>query len=359
MSTHTFNFTYDEFKEKNYPSLKTIKFGRIYDEFNNTHEIDISVQQKCTKAKAGLPINDIYDELSKNFCYNLYKIIVIVNNLQNDIFNGIDKDDNMNCLYLKYWLYENIENLGPKGLSVETFFQSLKNKLEVEISSVLPNLCTFNKLNSTEIDKIRSIYAFLLIYYRNLDKFYDDKLIECKYLNYFGKGLKAYYESITKCSDETNEENYCKEFNELLKIYNIDKIYWKNSTNNTEYNYMPDSNADCPLAIESLKNPLRLIYQEKNNTLHLSDQPIVLLNNSIISVSSAMGATVGISSFLLYLFKFTNFRSLFGRGKQRDNTIFLNEDEGTHGLTFPISELEHTNFGNSEYKISYHSVGNS
>ncbi|SBT52624.1 PIR Superfamily Protein [Plasmodium ovale wallikeri] len=359
MSTHAFNFTYEEFKGKNYSNLETIKFGKIYNEFNYMNEIDAEVKKKCTNSITGLSINSIYNELSKNFCYNLYKIIVIVNGLQNDVFNGIDKNDNMNCLYLKYWLYEKIENLGPRGLSIEMFFQNIKNNLEVEIKSELPYICTFNELNSTEIDKIRSIYAFLLIYYRNIDKFYDNKLIECKYLNYFGKGLKAYYESISKCYDKKNEENYCKEFNELLKIYNIDNIYWKNSMNNIEYNYMPDSTVNCPLAIESLKNPLRLIYQEKNNILHLSDQPMVLLNNSIISASSAMGATVGISSFLLYLFKFTNIRSLFGRGKQRDNTIFLNEDEGTHALMFPNSELEHTNFRNSEYKISYRSVGNS
>ncbi|SBT54673.1 PIR Superfamily Protein [Plasmodium ovale wallikeri] len=359
MTTPSFIFTYEDLKGKKYPSLKTIKFDSIYDELNNTNEIDVSIQKKCTKAKTGLTINDIYDELSNKFCYNLYKIIVIVKGLQNDIFKGIDKDDNMNCLYLKYWLYEKIENLGPMGLGVETFFQSLKNKLEDEISTVLPNFCTFNKLNSTEIDKIRSIYAFLLIYYKNLDKFYDEKFIECKYLNYFGKGLKAYYESIRECSNKQNDNNYCKEFNEFEEIYKLDKLYWKYSTLNTGYIYVDDTTSDCPLVIESLKDPLRLTYKEKKYTLNISNQPIDSINSSIISASSAMGATVGISAFLLYLFKYTSLGLLFRSQNQKDNIILNNMDGEAYDFTFTNSEYKHDNIENTDYNISYFSLNNS
>ncbi|SBT51369.1 PIR Superfamily Protein [Plasmodium ovale wallikeri] len=359
MSTPTFNFTYEEFKKKNYPSLKTIKFGKVYDEFNNMNEIDTSVKKKCTKAKSGLPINDIYDDLSNKFCYNLYKIIVIVNGWQNDNFKGIDKDDNMNCLYLKYWLYEKIENLGPKGLGVETFFQSLKNKLEHEISSVLPKFCTFNKLNSTEIDKIRSIYAFLLIYYRNIENFHNEKHILCDYLNYFGKGLKSYYESIRECSNRQNDNNYCKELKELEEIYKLDKLYWKHSTLNTGYIYADETSSDCPLVIESLKDPLRLTYKEAEYTLNISNQPIDSLNSSIISASSAMGATVGISAFLLYLFKYTSLGLLFRSQKQKDNIILNNMDGEAYDFTFTNSEYKPDNIENTDYNISYFSLNNS
>ncbi|SBT55802.1 PIR Superfamily Protein [Plasmodium ovale wallikeri] len=359
MSTYTFNFTYDEFKGKNYPNLETIKFGRIYDELNDTKEIDTGDKKKCTNSITGLSIDPIYNELSKNFCYNLYKIIVIVNGLQNDVFNGIDKYDNMNCLYLKYWLYEKIENLGPKGLGVETFFQSLKNQLEVEINSKLPYKCTFNELNSTDIDKIRSIYAFLLIYYKNLDKFYDEKFIECKYLNYFGKGLKAYYESIRECSNKQNDNNYCKEFNEFEEIYRLDKLYWKSSTLNTEYIYADDTTSDCPLVIESLKDPLRLTYKEEKYTLNISNEPIDSLNSSIISASSAMGATLGISAFLLYLFKYTSLGLLFRSQNQKDNIILNNMDGEAYDFTFTNSEYKHDNIENTDYNISYFSLNNS
>ncbi|SBS91161.1 hypothetical protein POVCU2_0083130, partial [Plasmodium ovale curtisi] len=56
---------------------------------------------------------------------------------------------------------------------------------------------------------------------------------------------------------------------------------------------------------------------------------------------------------------FTNIRSLFGQGKQHDNTMFLNVDEGRNEFTFPISDLNNTNFGNNQYNISYLSADNS
>ncbi|SBT84302.1 PIR protein, partial [Plasmodium ovale] len=56
---------------------------------------------------------------------------------------------------------------------------------------------------------------------------------------------------------------------------------------------------------------------------------------------------------------FTNIGSLFGSGRQKDHTMFINVDEESHNFTFPTSESKHTNFGNNEYNVSYYSVDNS
>ncbi|SBT56863.1 PIR Superfamily Protein [Plasmodium ovale wallikeri] len=75
--------------------------------------------------------------------------------------------------------------------------------------------------------------------------------------------------------------------------------------------------------------------------------------------SSAIGATAGISLFLIYLYKFTNIGSFFGHVNQKNNTMFLNMDTEPHNLTQPTSEFENSNFESSHYDISYYLLNNS
>ncbi|SBS99686.1 PIR Superfamily Protein [Plasmodium ovale curtisi] len=351
-------FSYNEIEEK-YDFLKTSHFGKIYKEFNDTKLFVEEGKQYCNDLITKLSIPHNNKELIFNFCNNLYKIIVKVNDLNNSIFDEIDNDDKMYCFSLKYWLYDQLKNTGAMGLKINEHFEEWQKGIKDKINKTYSNPCTFNELEEDQYNKLKSIYAFVLFYYNNINVIHEKKFVLCKYLNYFGKGLKAYYESLSECSKGKRGDNYCKEFNEFQKIYKLNKIFWKNSTYNTGYNYSGDKTYDCPLVIESIQNPILIKYKEKKNILSLCDQPIDSLKGSIISGSSAAGATVGISAFLFYLFKFTNIRSLFGRGKQKDDTVFLNVGEGGHNFAFPISEQEQANFGNSEYNIAYYSAGNS
>ncbi|SBT01843.1 PIR Superfamily Protein [Plasmodium ovale curtisi] len=321
------DFIYDELK-KQYGFLKTTKFGKLYEEFNEKDEYDQTVDQKCQKIKEGLSIPEYYYEIPNKFCNILHRVIVKINNIQNDLLEEITNNDKMHCIYLKYWLYDQIGNSDTKGMKDQS-------------------------------NKLKSIYAFMIFYYSHIKDIHEKQNVICKYSNFFGKGLKAFYESISECSNNKKEDEYCKEFKEFQKIYKLDKLYWKNSTLKTEYNYSALSKDNCPLVIDSHENPIIISYRDKNNILYLSNEPIDFQNSTIIPTSSAIGAAVGISAFLLYLYKFTNIRSLFGRGKQKDNTSFLNGGEGAHDFTFPISEPEHTNLVNTEYKISYYSTDNS
>ncbi|SBT57571.1 PIR Superfamily Protein [Plasmodium ovale wallikeri] len=351
-------FTYDELK-KQYEFLETLTFGKLYKELNDNSSFDRKGKSHCDEIKSELPNHPYDDDILSKFCNNLYKIIVKIKNLNNDIFNGIDKKDKIYCFCLKYWLYDQIRNLDAKGLNINDLFEKWQSSIKSKITGIMSVPCTFRELSWNEYNKLKSIYAFVLLYYNNINAIDDKKFVLCKYLNYFGKGLKAYYESLSECSKGKRDDNYCKEFNEYKELYKLDKVFWKNSTYNTKFIYDADSTDDCPLVIQSVKNPVLIKYIEENNILYLSDQPIDSLNGFIISGSSVAGATVGISAFLFYLFKFTNIRSLFGRGKQTDDTMFLNVDEGSHNFSFPISEQEQANFGNSEYNIAYYSAGNS
>ncbi|SBT57925.1 PIR Superfamily Protein [Plasmodium ovale wallikeri] len=80
---------------------------------------------------------------------------------------------------------------------------------------------------------------------------------------------------------------------------------------------------------------------------------------TIISATSAVGTTVGISAFLLYLYKYTSLGTLFRTLMQKDNISFDNMDREAHDITYPSSKYEHTNFENSDYNITYYSLNNS
>ncbi|SBS92199.1 PIR Superfamily Protein [Plasmodium ovale curtisi] len=351
-------FTYGDL-EKKYSFLKELKFGKLYDEFIDESKFDEDGKRYCKQIEASLQVDSYNEELLLSFCNILYKIIVHVNGISNDHFDRIPENDKMYCVSLKYWLYDQIGDIGAINLGTSYIFENYQNNIKSKVKKLVQNPCTFSELKWEEIDKLRSIYAFILIFYNNVNTFYREINIPCKYMNYFGKGLKAYYESISECSNEKERGNYCKEFSEFEKIYRLSNIYWGTSTVDEKYSYAENSSEQCALNIESHNEPLHLTYWYDKEKLHLSNQPIDFQKSTIISASSALGATAGISAFLLYLFKFTNIRSLFGQGKQQDNTMFLNVDEGNHDFTFPISDSKHTNFGNNQYNISYLSVDNS
>ncbi|SBT74652.1 hypothetical protein, conserved [Plasmodium ovale] len=347
MSSLPNNFTYEEFKNK-HTFLEKLKFSILYNEFYNHTEFYGNARTYCTEIKNGMlfPYED--ENLILNFCHNLYKINVKINGWQDLLFNYLSENDKTYCTSLKYWLYEEIGKLSPKGQKIDENFQKLKEMLESKIGSKLSVTCTFNELDWDEHQKLKSIYAFMLIYYSNIDAFKVNNNIECKYLDYFGYGLKEYYDSLNRCSAK-EESKYCKEFNEFKEFFKEVDLYWKTSEAEKSYIYSGDDTVNCALAIESTYDSLNLSYWHEKKIIHLSDYPNASSKSTIISASSAIGATAG----------FTNIGSLFGHVKQKDNTMLLNVDEEIHDFAFPISEPEHTNFVDREYKISYFSVDNS
>ncbi|SBT58012.1 PIR Superfamily Protein [Plasmodium ovale wallikeri] len=357
MSEFQYDFTYEEFKNKlNF--LGDSRFGIFYNEFNNESEFDGNVKEYCTNIKNDITFPYENEKLILNFCHNLYKINVKINGLQDHLFNEFPETDKTYCISLKYWLYESIDKLGRKGQKIHNNFQQLKVMLENKINSDMSVPCTFNELEWNEYQKLRRIYAFMLIYYNNLEKFHNE-LIDCKYINYMGEGLKEYNASLKKCSTEKQLSNYCKEFNEFKEIYKEDYIYWKTSTVDKEYFYSEEETVNCALQIESLKDPLQLSYWNKNEKLHLSNYPFDSQKSVVISASSAIGATAGISLFLIYLYKFTNIGSFFGHVNQKNNTMFLNMDTEQNNPIQPTSEFENPNFESSHYDVSYYLLNNS
>ncbi|SBT02017.1 PIR Superfamily Protein [Plasmodium ovale curtisi] len=357
------HFTYD-WLENTYVHLKNSKFSNVYEILykscseNDYYEYGIDNNQ-CKSYEIKETIDEDYvKEFLQKLHHNLYKICSTINESDNGYFKKTPEDEKEYCIYFKYWLYDEILSNESYISNINKIIKEWENKINDEKYNTFRNLCSFNKLEQSDIEKLKRIYAFKLILYDNANIFNTEKNKNCTYFSELGKGLKLYSESITKCSTAGNEDNYCKEFKEFLNIYKLDKLYLKTSES-FDYQFGDEETVDCPLVIESLKDPLRLMYKEGINRWYLSDQPIVSLNSSIVSASSAIGATVGVFAFIFYLFKFTNIGSLFGSGRQKDHTMFINVDEESHNFTFPTSESKYTNFGNNEYNVSYYSVDNS
>ncbi|SBT55679.1 PIR Superfamily Protein [Plasmodium ovale wallikeri] len=356
------HFTHNSLMD-NYPSLEKSKFSKIYKELDNScTEKDLgdydtqAFNCKQYEIKEGTDTDTAH--LLRKLHRNLKKIHSKVNIIENSYFNDPPNDEKEYCIYLKYLLYYELTTKHDYKSIIHNIFEKWTNYANGKDDKVELKHCTFNKLNSDDIEKLKSIYHFKLIFYDNLKIFNEAKNKPCRYLSELGKGLKAYSESISRCSIRSNEDNYCREFKEFQNIYNFDKLHLQTAESD-DYTLGKEETVDCPLVIASMNEPLRLMYKEGIYRWYLSDQPLNFLNTSIISASSAIGTTVGISAFLFYLYKFTNIGSLFGHRNKKDNKMFLNVDQGTHDFTFPILAPEHNNFGNNEYKISYYSSDNS
>ncbi|SBS95129.1 PIR Superfamily Protein [Plasmodium ovale curtisi] len=354
--------TYDSLEDKNI-SLKDSKFRKIYKIlYNSCTNIDYyendNINGVCNEYKIKETDDGYVNELLKKLHHNLKKIYYTANSRDNGYFKETPNNVKEYCIYFKYLLYDEILSKQECSSKSDLIYDEWQKCINNDEYNSFSNRCTFYKLGLDDIEKLKRIYAFKLIFYDNISIFNTELNIPCKYLSDIGKGLKAYEESHSKCSIANNEEDYCKEFKEFQTLYNLDELHLKTSES-FYYKFEDEQTVDCPLVIESLNDPLRLMYKEGNNRWYLSDQPIVSLNSSIVSASSAIGATVGVSAFILYLFKFTNIGSLFGSGRQKDHTMFINVDEESHNFTFPTSESKHTNFANNEYNVSYYSVDNS
>ncbi|SBS91857.1 PIR Superfamily Protein [Plasmodium ovale curtisi] len=350
-------FSFNELKEQ-YDFLRNTNFGKIYDVFNDTEKYDEAGRTFYSQIKDNLSYPYDNEEIISKFCNIIYKISVKINDNNNENFDGIDKDDKLFCFSLKYWLYDQIRNIGRKGLNIDKLFQQWKNNMEAKINNRLSVPCTINELSWEEYSKLKSIYAFKLLFHKNIKDFHEKQYVDCKYINFFGKGLNEYYHSVKQCSKEPHNI-YCKEFNEFNNIYNEDYTHFKTTKEDHKYMYFPEDILECALEIKSSKNPIQLSYWNEMQRFHfinyLSNSP----QSTIISASSVIGATVGISTFLLYLYKYTSLGSIFLTRKQKDNVNSDNIYEETLDFTESTSEFEPTHFKNSDYKISYYSLNNS
>ncbi|SBS90357.1 PIR Superfamily Protein [Plasmodium ovale curtisi] len=358
MSSDSDKFNYEDFMKTN-KFLENSKFDKIYNEFNTKSILTGNAKTYCEQIKEDLSFTPLNEEFRKTICNNIYKIIGILNDWDNVTFDEFPKDGQMYCMYLKNWIYEKIENQYPLESTNINIFQDIKDQLEKKSRCQKSFPCKFYVLDWNDMIKLRKIYTFALIYHSNLHIFHKEKSIECKYLNYIGKGLIEYYDSTSKCSKKGKEDPFCNELKEFQNNYMLDDLHLTLSKEDIDYQFNGEEKTGCPLEIISLKNPFKLLYKGGKNRWHLGDEPTDFHKSTIISASSAIGTTVGVSAFLLYLYKYTYLGSLFRTRMQINNSLFDNMDTESHNFTLPTSEYDRKHFENNDYNIQYYSLNNS
>lgn len=106
--------------------------------------------------------------------------------MNNETFNGIDNNDKIYCFDLKYWLYDQIKKENIKGLSVNNLFEE-QHSIKDKIVGIRSAPCAFRELNQHEYNKLKSIYAFILLYYNNIKAIHEKKLYPANSLTFLEK----------------------------------------------------------------------------------------------------------------------------------------------------------------------------
>ncbi|KMZ95028.1 hypothetical protein PVMG_06159 [Plasmodium vivax Mauritania I] len=203
--------------------INNSRFYKIYDVFQKkgTEYEEIDGKASCYKKETLEEIEGSPDvtDLLKDLYSNLYRIYVSLPGCYPDYFDDFGSEDKkICCLSLKYWLYDQIINRKFEEKDINAIFTGWEKYLKGKIYESSHDHCIFNDLKKDEIKKIKNIYALYTVLYDNNVKFETCNNNTCKYLEYVGKGLDEFISSINKCSSKVDKDNYCKEFDEFVKI---------------------------------------------------------------------------------------------------------------------------------------------
>ncbi|KNA02396.1 hypothetical protein PVNG_01550 [Plasmodium vivax North Korean] len=291
---------------KEHSFIHNLDFYKIYKEFNEPCD-NRQVKDACYggDTEQWSQKNEV-KELLKNIHSNLYKIYSTLKRERTEYFdNVVLKDENICCVFLKYWLYDKIVTKNLNGAQIKELYEGWKNHIHPKAEYHRFQPCTFYNLNMDEIKSIKNIYALYTILQSTTKSFENCNEIECKYKDYFEQGLVEFINSVNKCSDDSMLEGYCAEFKDFLEIC------YKNNQNNgiklfRDY-FAPsvDNGMRYLLSVKNYPNPTLYAYINDNKWLNwerISD----LLNaqkRTTIAATSIAGSAIGLSSIFYYLYK--------------------------------------------------------
>ncbi|GAW82041.1 variable surface protein [Plasmodium gonderi] len=211
MAAKVNNYTLNMFAEED----ETLKDYVLYSLYNYTFDMSCKDEDE---AEFTCPLQQYYDfkdkeieQFYKKFIDNLHKI-----SKKNQYFNGLNDNDDKLCTYLKYWFYEYILNKGYEASQINKIYDAWYNSNNTFIG-VSP--CNIHRLNLNQIQEIKRIYDYFMLYDRNdKEKISSDKILQTKYCQYFENAHIMYLAKEVQCERNTVSP-ICKEFNEYLKKY--------------------------------------------------------------------------------------------------------------------------------------------
>ncbi|EDL42564.1 variable surface protein Vir26-like, truncated, partial [Plasmodium vivax] len=205
-----------------YRFIQNSNFYKIYNEFGwiCNHHNYLDKGDSCYNVLSnGLSGSDVVTNLLKELYSNLYRIYYTIEDKKNDYFDeNRDIVKKMGCIYLKYWLYDQITSKGFNGLQIINLFEEFNKHVQGKIQGISKDYCKFNQLSLDQIKKIKKVYALNSILHES-DKNPETCVNNhCKYMDYFEEALTEFINSIKKCADNPLEKEYCDEFEDFLKI---------------------------------------------------------------------------------------------------------------------------------------------
>ncbi|CAG9480108.1 unnamed protein product [Plasmodium vivax] len=348
------DFSVDKIKQE-YKLLGGSKFYEIYDEFNKNCNVYLGDGAiSCYQGNLDDYSRDTeVSILLKELYSNLYRIYHTILNYGNDYFDGSEEAKNMGYIYLKYWLYDKITKQDLKDTQIQMIFDGWKKYIKDHIQYKPKNSCILYKLNKDEIKKMKKIYALNTILHASDNDLETCDNNECKYMDYFEETLSEFINSIKKCSSDSSNDEYCKEFNDFLKICNGDNTYAGVSAYNQPRENSGDSNRKHLLYLEKYNDKPLYIYIKNNKWLNWGKISQILnpQNSTTIAATSIAGSAIGLSSIFYYLYKFTPFGSSLRKGNRKN--IVNNDEEAQNSLLYK-SDTDQAPFKNREYKVTYH-----
>ncbi|KMZ87890.1 hypothetical protein PVBG_06117 [Plasmodium vivax Brazil I] len=300
-------FTLDEIKNI-HGFIKKSEFYKIYEEFSWPCDKYVwDGNESCfQKVEENLEYSSEVNKILKVMYSILYRIYAKLSGSDNTYFEHIKNEDSK-FFYtsLKYWLYDQMIIKGLYDRKFDEIVKGLEEKIKHKIKRSPPkNPCVFNKLTLDEIKRLKNIYALYTVLYDNNDNFESCNDNKCKYLEYFGKGLDEIINSINSCSNNSNQTNYCKEFNEFVDLCKEDNVYAGISI----YDEKTKSNAETAkkyfLFSEIYKEEQLYIYVKNDKLLNFIKTSNFLSNKSTtIAATSVVGSAIGLSSIFYYFYK--------------------------------------------------------
>ncbi|SCA60521.1 VIR protein [Plasmodium vivax] len=349
------DYSLDKIKES-HNFIDNSVFYKIYKEF------DVPCKSIKYNSDASCPSNNLINpafsekviNLLKELYSNLYRVYFTSKNKTNYYFDDdyTTEVKKIGCICLKYWLYHQIVSKGLNESEIKDLFEGYTQYINGKIDND-NNYCNFNELSLNQINTFKNIYAFYAILYDNTNNIETCDSENCKYMNYFGKGLDDFFNSIKKCSIDPSNNNYCNQFNEFINKYMVG-----NEHAGISINYEPTMSTDNTpgkylLSSEKYSNETLYIYLKDEKLLNFFKTSYFLSNKntSTIAGTTVVGSAVGLSSIFYYLYKFTPFGKTLRKGKGEN---IVNIDEEEHNDLLYTEDTEQTPFKKRDYHIAYH-----
>ncbi|SCA60341.1 Plasmodium vivax Vir protein, putative [Plasmodium vivax] len=361
-------YTFSDLKEDN-DVLIFSNINRLYVAFfdyecDNREESNLFCSSDNSYGSISPSLLDLYKKFERN--------ITSIWGESSYAYNHIENNKIKLCIYLKYWLYDQLIESKVNKDDFTKFF-NLWDKQKKEKCSACE--CEFPIKEFSEIQQIKKIYDFFLF----LDSYKDkEKIINVisnkEYCKYIDASKSLYYLYQMKCEKSNNLllSHYVDRLSPIGRPEENDRVDQEEGEEDTEGDHPPPRPLTNSFAIPPLDGPHIIssssfistddaVGQHLQPTQEENAEGVTDLlapdssydgksTGTIISASS-----VGTVGFLFLLYKFTPLRSMLDPRIRKTRNNLMNGVQGSHELQSQDYDLYSQDAPFNRYNIGYQS----